>query len=190
MRDLREEIATARSFSPVSSGYSRRSGNRKAVRAAVIVASQQRQRLFDVPSKVSLLSDRSARGCVSAAIFAGTTKELGIALILLSAVLGAMLCSTIGLWIGARYSEARFEEKLAVTRASEARHSSIRFVAGELNPIRTREGAGSQCGGAGRGFDHGRVRARRRRDPGRRWKLWRVCPMLRLYCPPCKISRA
>jgi hypothetical protein len=33
MRDLREEIATARSFNPVSSGYSRRSGNGKAVRA-------------------------------------------------------------------------------------------------------------------------------------------------------------
>ena len=35
---------------------------------------------------------------VSAAIFAGTTQELGIALILLSAVLGAMLGSTIGFW--------------------------------------------------------------------------------------------
>jgi hypothetical protein len=58
------------------------------VRAASIVASQQRQRLFDLLSKVSLLSDRSARGCVSAAIFAGTTQELGIALILLSAALG------------------------------------------------------------------------------------------------------
>jgi hypothetical protein len=109
------------------------------VRAASIVASQQRQRLFDLLSKVSLLSDRSARGCVSAAIFAGTTQELGIALILLSAALGAMLGSTIGFWIGDRYSEARFEEKLAVTRASGTRHSSIRFVAGELNPMATRE---------------------------------------------------
>ena len=36
-------------------------------------------------------------------------------------------------------SEARFEEKLAVTRASGARHSSIRFVAGELDPMPTRE---------------------------------------------------
>jgi pimeloyl-ACP methyl ester carboxylesterase len=36
-------------------------------------------------------------------------------------------------------SEARFEEKLAVTRASGARHSSIRFVAGELDPMATRE---------------------------------------------------
>ena len=36
-------------------------------------------------------------------------------------------------------SEARFEEKLAVTRASGARHSSIRFVAGELDPMTTRE---------------------------------------------------
>ena len=54
-------------------------------------------------SKVALLSDRSAHGCVSAAIFAGTTQELGIALILLSAVLGAMLGSTIGFWIGDRY---------------------------------------------------------------------------------------
>jgi pimeloyl-ACP methyl ester carboxylesterase len=36
-------------------------------------------------------------------------------------------------------SEARFEEKLAVTRASGARHSSIRFVAGELDLMATRE---------------------------------------------------
>jgi hypothetical protein len=36
-------------------------------------------------------------------------------------------------------SEARFEEKLAVTRASGARHSSIRLVAGELDPTATRE---------------------------------------------------
>jgi len=36
-------------------------------------------------------------------------------------------------------SEARFEEKLAVTRASGARHSSVRFVAGELDPILSRE---------------------------------------------------
>ena len=36
-------------------------------------------------------------------------------------------------------SEARFEEKMAVTRASGARHSSIRFVAGELDPMATRE---------------------------------------------------
>ena len=36
-------------------------------------------------------------------------------------------------------SDARFEEKLAVTRASGARHSSIRFVAGELDPMATRE---------------------------------------------------
>ena len=40
---------------------------------------------------------------VSAAIFAGTTQELGIALVLLSAVLGAILGSTIGFWIGDRY---------------------------------------------------------------------------------------
>src|ERR1700749_2517807 len=40
---------------------------------------------------------------VSAAIFAGTTRELGIALVLLSAVLGAILGSTIGFWIGDRY---------------------------------------------------------------------------------------
>jgi membrane protein DedA with SNARE-associated domain len=39
----------------------------------------------------------------SAAIFAGTTQELGIALVLLSAVLGAILGSTIGFWIGDRY---------------------------------------------------------------------------------------
>ena len=73
------------------------------MRAASIVASQQRQRLFDLLSKVSLLSDRSARGCVSAAIFAGTTQELGIALVLLSAVLGAILGSTVSFWIGDRY---------------------------------------------------------------------------------------
>ena len=157
------------------------------MRAASIVASQQRQRLFDLLSKVSLLFDRSARGCVSAAIFAGTTQELGIALILLSAALGAMLGSTIGFWIGDRYSEARFEEKLAVTRASGTRHSSIRFVAGELNPMPTREAPFLSAAGEDSII---RVRARRRRDPGRRWKLWRVCPMLRLYCPPCKISRA
>jgi hypothetical protein len=105
MRDLREEIATARSFNPVSSGYSRRSGNGKAVRAAGIVASQQRQRLFDLLSKVSLLSDRSARGWVSAAILAGTTQGLGIALFLLSAVLGAMLGSAIGFRVGDRYQK-------------------------------------------------------------------------------------
>ena len=40
---------------------------------------------------------------VSASIFAGTTQELGIALVLLSAVLGAILGSTIGFWIGDRY---------------------------------------------------------------------------------------
>src|SRR6516225_3039362 len=40
---------------------------------------------------------------VSASIFAGTTQDLGIALVLLSAVLGAILGSTIGFWIGARY---------------------------------------------------------------------------------------
>jgi pimeloyl-ACP methyl ester carboxylesterase len=36
-------------------------------------------------------------------------------------------------------SAARFEEKLAVTRAPGARHSSVRFVAGELDPMATRE---------------------------------------------------
>jgi len=36
-------------------------------------------------------------------------------------------------------SDARFEEKLAVTRASGARHSSIRFVAGELDPMTSRQ---------------------------------------------------
>jgi pimeloyl-ACP methyl ester carboxylesterase len=36
-------------------------------------------------------------------------------------------------------SDARFEEKLAVTRAPGARHSSVRFVAGELDPMATRE---------------------------------------------------
>jgi membrane protein DedA with SNARE-associated domain len=40
---------------------------------------------------------------VSAAIVAGTTQELGIALIVLSAVLGAIMGSTISFWIGDRY---------------------------------------------------------------------------------------
>jgi membrane protein DedA with SNARE-associated domain len=40
---------------------------------------------------------------VSAAIFAGTTKGLPIALVLLSAVSGAILGSTIGFWIGDRF---------------------------------------------------------------------------------------
>jgi membrane protein DedA with SNARE-associated domain len=43
---------------------------------------------------------------VSAAIFAGTTRELPIALVLLSAVLAAILGSTIGFWIGDRYGYA------------------------------------------------------------------------------------
>jgi pimeloyl-ACP methyl ester carboxylesterase len=36
-------------------------------------------------------------------------------------------------------SDARFEEKMAVTRASGARHSSIRFVTGALDPMLSRE---------------------------------------------------
>ena len=36
-------------------------------------------------------------------------------------------------------SDTRFEQKMAVTRASGARYSSIRFVAGELDPMATRE---------------------------------------------------
>jgi len=40
---------------------------------------------------------------VSAAIFAGTTQELSIALVLLCAVLGAIFGSVIGFWIGDRY---------------------------------------------------------------------------------------
>ncbi|HEY2532706.1 MAG TPA: DedA family protein [Xanthobacteraceae bacterium] len=40
---------------------------------------------------------------VSAAIFAGTTQGLGIAVVLLSAMLGAILGGTIGFWIGDRY---------------------------------------------------------------------------------------
>jgi pimeloyl-ACP methyl ester carboxylesterase len=36
-------------------------------------------------------------------------------------------------------SDARFEEKMAVTRASGAPHSSIHFVAGELDPMPSRE---------------------------------------------------
>ena len=80
-------------------------------------------------------------------------------------------------------SEAQFEEKLAVTRASGARHSSIRFVAGELDPMPTREAFLSA--------------ARQVNDPimvvygaetplrsARKWKLWRVCPMLWLLLSP------
>ena len=40
---------------------------------------------------------------VSAAIFAGTTQELSIVLVLLAAVSGAILGSVIGFWIGDRY---------------------------------------------------------------------------------------
>lgn len=40
---------------------------------------------------------------VSAAIFAGTTQELGIALVLFSAISGAILGSAISFWIGDRY---------------------------------------------------------------------------------------
>ena len=40
---------------------------------------------------------------VSAAIFAGTTQDISIALVLLSAVLGAIFGSIIGFWIGDRY---------------------------------------------------------------------------------------
>jgi membrane protein DedA with SNARE-associated domain len=40
---------------------------------------------------------------VSAAIFAGTTQELSIVLVLLAAALGAILGSVIGFWIGDRY---------------------------------------------------------------------------------------
>src|SRR3984957_20157314 len=40
---------------------------------------------------------------VSAAIFAGTTQELGIAVVLLSAVLGGIVGSAIGFWVGDRY---------------------------------------------------------------------------------------
>ena len=36
-------------------------------------------------------------------------------------------------------SDAQFEEKMAVTRASGARYSSVRFVAGELDPMPSRE---------------------------------------------------
>jgi membrane protein DedA with SNARE-associated domain len=40
---------------------------------------------------------------VSAAIFAGTTHNMSIALVLLSAAVGAILGSIIGFWIGDRY---------------------------------------------------------------------------------------
>ena len=40
---------------------------------------------------------------VSAAIFAGTTHNLSISLVLVSAVVGAILGSIIGFWIGDRY---------------------------------------------------------------------------------------
>ena len=40
---------------------------------------------------------------VSAAIFAGTTQDISIALVLLSAVLGAIFGSITGFWIGDRF---------------------------------------------------------------------------------------
>ncbi len=40
---------------------------------------------------------------VSAAIFAGTTQELGIVVVVLAAIVGALVGSLIGFWIGARY---------------------------------------------------------------------------------------
>jgi membrane protein DedA with SNARE-associated domain len=40
---------------------------------------------------------------VTAAIFAGTTQELGIVFVVLAAIIGALLGSTIGFWIGDRY---------------------------------------------------------------------------------------
>ncbi len=40
---------------------------------------------------------------VSAAIFAGTTQELSIVLVLFAAIVGAILGSIIGFWIGDRY---------------------------------------------------------------------------------------
>src|SRR3984957_19688180 len=40
---------------------------------------------------------------VSAAIFAGTTQDISIALVLLFAVLGAIFGSIIGFWIGSRF---------------------------------------------------------------------------------------
>ena len=43
-------------------------------------------------------------------------------------------------------NEARTTEKLAVTRAPGARHASIRFVAGELDPVRSREALLSHAG--------------------------------------------
>jgi membrane protein DedA with SNARE-associated domain len=44
---------------------------------------------------------------ISAAIFAGTTQELGITSVLVTAVFGAMLGSTISFWIGDRYGYPR-----------------------------------------------------------------------------------
>ena len=43
-------------------------------------------------------------------------------------------------------NEARMAEKLAVIRAPGARHASIRFVAGELDPVRSREAFLSHAG--------------------------------------------
>ena len=40
---------------------------------------------------------------VSAAIFAGTTQELSIVIVVLAAIIGALLGSIIGFWIGDRY---------------------------------------------------------------------------------------
>ncbi len=40
---------------------------------------------------------------VSAAIFAGTTEDLSIVVVVLAAIIGALLGSIIGFWVGARY---------------------------------------------------------------------------------------
>jgi membrane protein DedA with SNARE-associated domain len=67
---------------------------------------------------------------VSAAIFAGTTQELGIGLVLLSAVLGATLGSTIGFWIGDRYGYPlllRYGSYIGLTPKQGLRSPSICF---------------------------------------------------------------
>jgi membrane protein DedA with SNARE-associated domain len=57
---------------------------------------------------------------VTAAIYAGTTQNLGIGLVLLAAIVGASLGSVIGFWIGKRYGYwllLRYGSYIALTEA-------------------------------------------------------------------------
>ena len=87
-------------------------------------------------------------------------------------------------------SDAQFEEKMAVTRASGARYSSVRFVAGELDPM-LKSGGIPKCGAAGQRSDHSRVWGRDAaeiaRGDGSFGGFAECCGHRR---PPSKIGRA